>query len=89
MVGAKGCKDVELGKGQRPVDEAAIISKLDRNVLVVFFVMTVLCYIDRTNLAFAALQLNTSLGFTEKVAICLHLPVLYLSISTSTYPSLL
>ena len=67
-MGAKGCKDVEQGKGLPHPHEAAILSKLNRNILAVFFVMTVLCYIDRTNLAFAALQLNTSLGFTEKVA---------------------
>ena len=68
----KGCKDVE--QGPRPVDEAALISKLNRNILAPFFVMTVLCYIDRTNLAFAALQLNTELGFTEKVTSPLYLP---------------
>ena len=49
------------------VDEAAVLRKLNRHILVKFFAMTVLCYIDRTNLAFAALQLNRSLGFTEYV----------------------
>lgn len=49
------------------MDEAAVLRKLNRHILVKFFAMTVLCYIDRTNLAFAALQLNRSLGFTEYV----------------------
>ena len=44
-----------------------MLRKLNRHILVKFFAMTVLCYIDRTNLAFAALQLNRSLGFTEYV----------------------
>lgn len=43
------------------------MKKLNRNLLPLFFLTTMLCYIDRTNLAFAALQLNKSLGFTEKV----------------------
>jgi sugar phosphate permease len=49
------------------VDEAAVLKKLNRHIVVKFFIMTILCYIDRTNLAYAALQLNKSLGFTEKV----------------------
>lgn len=62
-------KDEEEGKGSRhhAVDEAVVLRKLNRHILIKFFIMTVLCYIDRTNLAFAALQLNRSLGFTEKV----------------------
>lgn len=77
-----------------PVCEKAVIKKLNRHILIKFFLMTILCYIgrrlllqpgwsgdlkvvlrtdslncaaDRTNLAFAALQLNQSLGFSDKV----------------------
>ena len=35
--------------------------------MVLFFVLTVLCYVDRTNLAFAALQLNRDLHFSHRV----------------------
>ncbi|EIE23112.1 MFS general substrate transporter, partial [Coccomyxa subellipsoidea C-169] len=38
--------------------------KLDTFLLWKFFLLTVLCYLDRTNLAFAALQLNASLNLT-------------------------
>ncbi len=44
-----------------------MLRKLNRHILTKFFAMTVLCYIDRTNLAFAALPLNRSLGFSEYV----------------------
>lgn len=44
-----------------------MLRKLNRHILTKFFAMTVLCYIDRTNLAFAALPLNRSLGFSEFV----------------------
>jgi hypothetical protein len=59
----------EPGKQRKlqEIDEEAITKKLNRNILTVFFAMTMLCYIDRTNLAFAALQLNNSLGFTDRV----------------------
>ena len=61
---SKWAKDPEKAPG---VDEAAVLRKLNRHIVTKFFLMTVLCYIDRTNLAFAALQLNKSLGFTERV----------------------
>ena len=35
--------------------------------MVLFFVLTVLCYVDRTNLAFAALQLNRDLHFSHRI----------------------
>ncbi|KAK9816765.1 hypothetical protein WJX72_004884 [[Myrmecia] bisecta] len=54
-------------RGLDKVDEAVVLRKCNRNLLWKFFAMTVLCYIDRTNLAFAALQLNKSLGFSEYV----------------------
>ena len=71
MAGAKGYVEFEIGKNavrdHQEVDEAEVMKKLNRNLLPLFFLTTVLCYVDRTNLAFAALQLNKSLGFTEKV----------------------
>lgn len=35
------------------LDEHKIIGKLNRNILGLFFVMTMLCWLDRTSLAFA------------------------------------
>jgi len=49
------------------VDQKVVLAKLNSHLLWKFFALTVLCYIDRTNLAFAAIQLNTSLGFTEHI----------------------
>lgn len=46
------------------VKEAEVMRKLDRHILASFCVLTVLNYLDRTNLAFAALQLNKDLGFS-------------------------
>lgn len=44
-------------------EEARILRRVSRHLLARFFTLTLLCYIDRTNLSFAALQMNTSLGF--------------------------
>lgn len=49
------------------VKEDEVMRKLDRHVLASFCVLTVLNYLDRTNLAFAALQLNKDLGFSDTV----------------------
>ncbi|KAL0050402.1 hypothetical protein WJX82_010597 [Trebouxia sp. C0006] len=49
------------------VDQKVVLAKLNSHLLWKFFALTVLCYIDRTNLAFAAIQLNKSLGFTEHI----------------------
>ena len=48
-------------------DEAAILAKLHRHVLWPFCALTVLNYLDRSNLAFAALELNADLGFSDYV----------------------
>ena len=58
---SKWAKDPEKAPG---VDEAAVLRKLNSGDQPPS--VTVLCYIDRTN-TFAALQLNKSLGFTERV----------------------
>ena len=49
------------------VDHKVVLAKLNSHLLWKFFALTVLCYIDRTNLAFAAIQLNKNLGFTEHI----------------------
>lgn len=47
--------------------QKAILAKLNRNLMALFFCLTVLCYLDRTNLAFASLQLNKDLDFSKRV----------------------
>ncbi|CAL5219790.1 g1695 [Coccomyxa viridis] len=54
-------------KPYKEQDESVILRKLNRHLLPPLVLITLLNYIDRSNLAFAALQLNQSLGFTEKV----------------------
>ena len=49
------------------MDHKVVLAKLNSHLLWKFFALTVLCYIDRTNLAFAAIQLNKNLGFTEHI----------------------
>ena len=58
--------DAKLDLGHE-VSEHAVTRKLNVHILTKFFIMTIMCYLDRTNLAFAALQLNKSLGFSEHV----------------------
>ena len=38
--------------------------KVDRHLIPWFFALGIACYLDRTNLSFAALQLNKDLGLT-------------------------
>lgn len=45
----------------------AVYSKVSRKILPIFFTMVIFNYIDRTNLAFASIQLNKQLGFTASV----------------------
>lgn len=42
----------------------AVYARVGRALLPIFFLMVILNYIDRTNLAFASIQLNAALGFT-------------------------
>lgn len=42
---------------------AVVLKKTNWHLLSRFFLLTLLCYLDRTNLSFAALQMNQSLGF--------------------------
>ena len=62
-------ESLEDGKpllGADPTAEAAL-QRMNRHLLPVFLAMATLCYIDRTNLAFASLQLNKDLAFTPEV----------------------
>ena len=52
---------------QRPVDEAAVLAKVNGHILPLFCCLAMLCYLDRVNLAFAARQLNEDLGFSKAV----------------------
>lgn len=56
-----------IGDQRAPVDGKALLAKLNSHLLWKFFALTILCYLDRTNLAFAAIQLNSNLGFTEHI----------------------
>lgn len=55
------------GSGGVCGDGAAIDVKVRRRLLPVLFAAALLCYLDRTNLSFAALQMNSDLGFGERV----------------------
>ncbi|GLC36236.1 hypothetical protein PLESTB_001365400 [Pleodorina starrii] len=49
------------------VDMNVLFRKISTRLLPLFFVMVIMCYVDRTSLAFAAIQLNASLGFSPSV----------------------
>ena len=44
--------------------ETRILRKVDRHLIPWFFSLGVCCYLDRTNLAFAAVQLSNHLHFS-------------------------
>uniref|UniRef100_A0A383W9P8 Major facilitator superfamily (MFS) profile domain-containing protein n=1 Tax=Tetradesmus obliquus TaxID=3088 RepID=A0A383W9P8_TETOB len=52
--------------GEEELDLGAIIRKVSRVLMPICFLAGVLNYLDRTNLNFAALQLNAELGFTPQ-----------------------
>ena len=56
-----------MAQNAKTVDEAAVLAKVNRNVLPFFCCLAMLCYLDRVNLAFAARQLNDDLGFSKAV----------------------
>lgn len=41
-------------------------AKVQRRLLPILFIAALMCYLDRTNLSFAALDMNTDLGFSER-----------------------
>ncbi|KAK9903306.1 hypothetical protein WJX75_002492 [Coccomyxa subellipsoidea] len=61
---ATDSEDDILADTKTPIKAQDVLRKLDTFLLWKFFLLTVLCYLDRTNLAFAALQLNASLNLT-------------------------
>jgi hypothetical protein len=54
-------------KGPSKAELDRLYSKCTRSLLPIFFLMITLSYIDRTNLAFASIQLNEDLGFSPEV----------------------
>ena len=44
--------------------EAQVISKVSRRIVPFIALCYFLCYLDRVNVGFAALQMNNDLGFT-------------------------
>lgn len=59
--GGNGANGAGVGFG------AAVDAKVRRRLLPVLFTAALMCYLDRTNLSFAALQMNADLGFGERV----------------------
>ena len=47
--------------------EAAAIARVNRRLLPFLFLLYIVCFIDRTNVSFAALQMNRDLGFSDAV----------------------
>ena len=66
---AEQWEDVDL----RPADEAEVEREarvrraVFRKLLPPLFVLSLVCYLDRTNISYAALQMNRDLGFTPQV----------------------
>ncbi|GFR50773.1 hypothetical protein Agub_g13038, partial [Astrephomene gubernaculifera] len=55
------------GSNNQAVDTKQLFRKVSVRLLPLFFLMVVMCYVDRTALAFAAIQLNADLGFAPAV----------------------
>lgn len=51
----------QQNEAPQAVDSRAVMHKVDRHLVPWFFSLGILCYLDRTNLSFAALQLNKDL----------------------------
>ncbi|KAL6757387.1 major facilitator superfamily domain-containing protein [Haematococcus lacustris] len=64
----ESCSLLDPTPGSRESDvDAAVFSKLNWRLLPLFWLTVILSYVDRTNLAFASIQLNKDLGFTPAV----------------------
>ncbi|KAJ9526700.1 hypothetical protein QJQ45_017542 [Haematococcus lacustris] len=64
----ESCSLLDSTPGSRESDvDAAVFSKLNWRLLPLFWLTVILSYVDRTNLAFASIQLNKDLGFTPAV----------------------
>jgi hypothetical protein len=75
---ALGVHPADVGESGRDADDVEkhnpgkaeldkVYGKVTRNLLPIFYLMITLSYIDRTNLAFASIQLNQDLGFSPEV----------------------
>ena len=49
---------------KRQVDPKRVVRKVSRHLVSLFFVLALVCYLDRANLAFAASQLREDLHFS-------------------------
>jgi len=49
------------------VDEHVVMSKVNRNLVTLLWSLAIVCYLDRTNLSFAALQMNRDLSLSCSV----------------------
>lgn len=56
--------DILTDDDQRMRD--TVNSKVQRRLLPILFIAALLCYLDRTNLSFAALDMNSDLNFSER-----------------------
>jgi hypothetical protein len=52
-----------------PVDPSRVTAKLDRHIVLLFLALGIVCYLDRTNLSFAALPLSQDLGLSCQVSL--------------------
>ena len=57
----------KVGPDLTPDQVRLLYRKLNWNILPIFCLVAALCYIDRTNLAFASIQLTHDLDFTPEV----------------------
>ena len=47
--------------------EAATMARVNRRLLPFLFLLYIVCFIDRTNVSFAALQMNRDVGLSDAV----------------------
>ncbi|CAG9462607.1 unnamed protein product [Pedinophyceae sp. YPF-701] len=56
---------VPVGVAPNDDEVEAVVRKLNRRILPIHFALALICYLDRANLAFAALQMNHDLGLSK------------------------
>ncbi|KAF5840351.1 major facilitator superfamily domain-containing protein [Dunaliella salina] len=80
-------REVSRGMGpQVTVDPGTVFRKCHINILLLFAGICAMCYLDRTNLAFASMQLTKDLNFTAETY-GLGAGLFYLGYSLSMIPS--
>lgn len=55
---------LQVEEGDDPAITAKVVRKVDRHLIPWLFFLAVVCYLDRTNLSFAAVQLSRDLGLS-------------------------